>query len=49
VRPLNKTIHKLTATLGILLFPIVGTAADTGDLKIRFQYGGDAPKQGEVK
>ena len=49
MRPLNKTIHKLTATLGILLFPIVGTAADTGDLKIRFQYGGDAPKQGEVK
>lgn len=41
--------HKILVIGLLLIAPLAANAQETGDLKIRFQYGGDAPKQGEVK
>lgn len=46
---MRMTIRKLIATACLLMVPPVVSAQETGDLKIRFQYGGDPPTQGEVK
>ncbi|MFK8110915.1 MAG: methylamine utilization protein [Rubripirellula sp.] len=33
----------------LIAFPFTAALAETGELKIRFEYGGDAPKAGAVK
>ena len=43
------TIQNFFAYAFVLIAPLVSVAAETGDLKIRFEYGGDAPKLGDVK
>lgn len=43
------TSLKLMAAACFLIAPLTVNAQETGDLKVRFQYGGDAPSQGEVK
>lgn len=46
---LRMTFQKLLAPAFVLVGSVIANAAETGDLKIRFQYGGDAPAESEVK